>query len=539
MTTDMDDRPRLFRARRIEPLSGTAPEAFLVLGDRFVATGGFDDLRRRAPHAEVVDLDGALVVPGFNDAHCHPTVTAETRLRLDVSPAAAGNLTDIRRLLSDQATRTADGDWIFASGYNPARTSPDTRLDRAVLDGISTRHPIAVVMFNWHAAVVNTPALDLIGLTDRSEAPFGGEIGKDPAGHLDGWLYEQAFLDPYWAGSGRQPWIPDLSTDALVDALVEENTFLHSQGITSYCDAIVTPRAWKTFQAAREAGRLTPRVGMLLWSTYFDTVRELGIGAGFGDERLRFVGVKTMYDGALMSGTCLCSRPFPSATDGENGIQLVDRADFGDLVRDVHHAGGRICVHANGDRAIAEVLDAVEAAQAQGPGARLNHRIEHCSIVDEGLIARIRDAGVTPVPFAGAIRQSGDQLVRFYGPERAANTAAHRAFLDAGITIGGSSDYPTTPVAPLTAFQSMTSRALPDGSVIGPEQRVTARQALEIYTVGSAYACGEAGLKGRIAPGQLADFVVLDTDILDADPDTIGRTHVLSTWVGGRRVWSA
>jgi len=530
-------RPRIFRARRIVTLDGSEPEAFATLGQWVIATGGFDELRRRLPDAESLDLDGALVVPGFNDAHCHPSVTSETRLRIDVSPAAANDLGEIRRLLTDRAADTPFGEWIFASGYNPAR-SGGGRLDRAVLDEISTRHPIGVVLFNWHGAVVNSPALRLAGLSDDdATAPVGGELGRDGSGRLDGWLYEQSFLGPYWGGSDQPPWVPGLGMAPLVDALVEENQFLHSTGITSYCDAIVTPRIWRTYQTARASGRLSPRVGMLLWSTYFDTVRELGLAAGFGDERLRFVGIKMMYDGALSGGTCLCGEAYASATGGENGIQLVDRAEFTDLVREVHAAGGRVCVHANGDRAIGEVLEAIEAAQSSSPGTGLNHRIEHCSMVDAALLKRIHAAGVTPVPFGGAIRQHGEQLVRFYGADRAAKTLPHRAFLDAGITVGGSSDYPTTPVAPLLAIESMTTRALPDGRPVGLDQRISALDALRIYTVGSAHASGEAEFKGRLRPGHLADFVVLNTDILMAEPPTIAHTKVMSTWVGGQQVW--
>jgi predicted amidohydrolase YtcJ len=531
------DTMRIFSARRIVALDGSEPQAFATLGDHVWGTGTVEQLRRCAPGAEMIELDGALVLPGFNDAHCHPSVTSETRLRTDVSPTAVDSLGELRQVLAARAASTREGDWIFAAGYNPARTSGG-KLDRTELDRISTRHPIAVVLFNWHIAVANTRALELLDLDDESAPPLGGEIGRDAAGRLDGWLYEQAFLSPYWAGSGRTPWVSEPSTDSLVDALIEENEFLHSTGITSYCDAIVTPRAWRTYEAARASGRLTPRVGMLLWSTYFDTARELGLRAGFGDDRLRLVGIKAMYDGALSGGTCLCRTPYTSATGETNGIQLVDKAAFTELVWEVHEMGSRICVHANGDKAISEVIDAIELAQDHTPGARVNHRIEHCSIVDNALLKRIQAAGITPVPFSGAIRQHGDQLIDYYGADTAANILPHRAFLDAGITIAGSSDYPTSPVAPLAGIESMVTRATRDGRVIGPKQRINLVEALHIYTAGSAYACGEEGRKGQIRSGQLADFIVLDTDILDANPTTISQAQVLSTWIGGQCVWA-
>lgn len=536
--TAEDTRIRVFHADRIISLDGTEPTAFATLGEIIIDSGASEDLRRRYPRAEHTRLEGALVTPGFNDAHCHPSVTSENRLRIDVSASVVGSLADITAKLGSAAKRTPAGEWVIAAGYDAARTEPGRRLDRWMLDQVSSDHPIAVIVFNWHIAVVNSAALKAIGFDAETPNPVGGELGRDASGELDGWLYEQAFLRPYWAGSDRPQWVTDPDLDALVTALAEENQYLHSLGITSYCDAIVTPNVWKVYARALAEGKLTPRVGMLLWYTYFDTVRELGISAGFGDTHLRYVGLKTMYDGALSGGTCLCSRPYRSATGKDNGLQLLDAADFDDLVRQVHAAGDRICVHANGDLAIARVLDAVEAAQAAAPGVpRLNHRIEHCSMADLGLMTRIKKAGVTPVPFGGLVRQYGDQLKHFYGDEQAAVTLPHRAFLEAGIEIGGSSDYPVTPASPLHAMQSLATRTTLNGTVVGDKQRISAVDALSIYSVGSAHATGEAGLKGRLTPGQLADFVVLDKDITTVDPEALAETKVLSTWVGGDRVW--
>ncbi|MEU4842470.1 amidohydrolase [Nocardia testacea] len=532
-------KPRIVVARKVTTLDGDDAEAFVTVGDRIHAVGSISELRSRFVDADILDLGEAYIVPGFNDAHCHPSVTSETRLRLDVSPGAVQTLDELIARVKDRAASVDDGEWVFAAGYNPNRMpKSDPKLTRDILDRISKTKPIAIVLFNWHIAVVNTPALELLKVDDHTPDPVGGEFGRDHAGRLDGWLFEQAFLNPYWSGTGWEPWVPDLSQDQLVAALEKENEYLHSTGITTYCDAIVTPRVWRTYEQARSAGRLTPRVGMLLWSTFFDSAEELGIRSGFGDDHLRFIGVKTMYDGALFGGTCLCKQSYPAGNGGENGIQLVDKKDFGRLVQRVHDSGSRICVHANGDRAVSEVIDAIEIARYANPGVDINHRIEHCSMVDSGLLERISAANITPVPFSGAIRQHGAQLVKFYGQQRASEVAPHRKFLDAGITVGGSSDYPTTPVEPLLAIESMVTRTCAlDGEVLGDDQRLSVREALWTYTVGSAAASGESHLKGRIRPGQLADFTVLDTDIVDR-PEAIGTASVLQTWVGGSQVWN-
>lgn len=533
-------RPFIVAAQNITTLDGPDTEAMVIVGDRVQATGRLGDLRTTYRDAEVIEIADGYIVPGFNDAHCHPSVTAETRLRLDVSPAVVHSIDDLITVVGSRAQTTPDGQWIFAQGFNPNRLPAGApRLDRDVLDRISATKPIAIVLFNWHIAVVNSAGLKLLGVDETTPDPVGGEYGRDAAGRLDGWLIEQAFLNPYWARTGQQPFIPDLDQEQLVEALVEENNYLHSLGITSYCDAIVTPRIWQTYAIARETGRLTPRVGMLLWSTYFESVRQLGLRSGFGDEHLRLVGIKVMYDGALSGGTCLCSERYASGTGRDNGLQLVDRQAFNELVKDVHRSGNRICVHANGDRAIAEVLDAIEAARSDGPQSPIRHRIEHCSMVDDHLLQRLTRTGTVAVPFSGAIRQHASHMVKYYGADRTAQILPHRAFLDAGVTIGGSSDYPTTPASPLVALESMLTRAsATDGTIHGKDQRLSAREAVTVYTAGSASACGEQHLKGRLKPGMLADFTVLDADIID-EPSAVATASVRQTWVGGRQVWAA
>jgi predicted amidohydrolase YtcJ len=531
----------IFRAARIVTLAGpdarVGPEvgAMATAGEHVVDVGDLADLRDRFPTAEVVDLGGALVVPGLNDAHCHPSVTAAGRLHVDVSPAAVDGTADVARVLAERARATPPGTWVVGAGYVPPRTGP--RIDRAALDAVSPEHPVAVVLTHLHTAIANTPALARAGFGEDTHDPVGGRLGRDAAGRLDGWLYELAFLDPYFA---RPPWTGEPDTEAALGALAAENRRLHSLGLTSYCDAIVSPSSWRLYQLARARDQLTPRVGTLLWAPYAGLAGELGVTAGVGDQRLRHVGIKMMYDGALSGGTCFCTLPYPALDGDEHGMRLADPDAFPELVRAVHTAGGRVCVHANGDAAITAVLDAIEAAQAEIPSpTSVRHRIEHCSMTDAATIRRLAAARVVAVPFGQFIHHHGDRLIELYGRERAARLLAHRSLLDAGVTVAGSSDHPAGPLDPLLALQSLTTRTTAAGQVLGADERIDARQALAIYTVGSAHATGEAALKGRLVPGLLADFTVLDRDILTVDPATIADTAVLSTWVGARCVWSA
>lgn len=524
---------RMFAARRILALDGSEPEAFVVRGERIVGSGSLAEMAARFPGAERIDLDGALVVPGFNDAHCHPSQAALARVRVDLSSLAGPEA--VRDALQEELRSSTSDDWVIAQALDE-RHGGEGVIDRAFLDELSRTRPIVVVHYSFHRAVGNTRALELLGYRRPEDSPPGGELLVDDRGELNGWMFERAWLDPWLPGLGHESIVPAGSTAAQVAALDAVNQELHAVGITSYCDAIVTPVEQRMYAAALEQDRLTPRVSMLLWHRYFDETAELGDAV---PARLQTAGVKMMLDGALSGGTCLCQKPYPSATGKDNGLQILSDTEFVSEVGRVHGAGRRVAVHANGDLAIRKVLDALEAQPASSAGSALNHRIEHCSMVDDELVRRMQAMGVTPVPFGAFVHFHGSEILSYYGEDRQNAVCAHRTLLDAGLTVAGSSDYPLVPADPLTALQSMVTRTALDGRVLGPDQRIGILDALRIYTVGSAHATGEAGIKGRLAPGQLADFVVLDEDITSIDPQDIGATGVRSTWVGGECVWAA
>ncbi|MEO3789609.1 amidohydrolase [Nonomuraea sp. B10E15] len=518
---------KLFTARRILALDGTEPEAFAVEDGVVVATGTRAGLTRRHPHAERVDLDGALVVPGFNDAHCHVSQAALARVRVDLAGAAGA--AEVAAALRARAARTPPGEWVVGQPLDD-RLIPG--VDRDFLDAVSPDHPVVLIHYSFHRAVVNSRALELLGYRTAADAPDGGQLMTDAAGRLDGRLIERAWLDPWLPGPRRDTIAPAGELAAQVAALAEVNDGLHRAGITSYCDAIVTPVEQRMYTAARDRGALTPRVSMLLWHAYFDPATWPGQDA---DQRLQLSGVKLMYDGALTGGTCLCRHPYPSGTGTDNGLQILTDEEFAGRVRAVASAGARIAVHANGDLAISKLLDVFASLPATGAG----HRVEHCSIVDDEIIARLVTLGVTPVPFSAFAHLYGEALTGFYGQERAGRICAHRSMLDAGLEVAGSSDYPIVPIDPLLGVQSMVTRRSAAGLDFGPAQRLGVIEALGVYTHGSAHATGDGRRRGRLSPGQVADFVVLDADLTAVEPDEIAATRVRSTWVGGERVWAS
>ncbi len=267
-----------------------------------------------------------------------------------------------------------------------------------------------------------------------------------------------------------------------------------------------------------------------------NVLSESGLGDDLGDEWLRVGGIKAFADGAVAGRTCAVAEPFEGSDD--YGILTIEEPALQALAVRAMAAGTRLAVHANGERAITMVLDALEGAAVADPGGpRVRHRIEHCSIVTPEILARMARLEVMAVPFGSYAWFHGDTLIDWYGPRRLERMFAHRSMLDAGLTVAGSSDYPCGPWEPLLGLQSCVTRRSRGGRDVGPSQRVSLREALWMYTVGSATVAGEEQVKGRLAPGFLADFTVVDGDLMTVDPDEIGQAAVLATWVGGRPRW--
>ena len=534
--TVRESTPTIFRAATVIAQAdddGPEPEAFAVTGARVRATGDLAGLRDRFPHAEVVDFGDATVIPGLHDAHIHLAIAAEDLLHLDLSAAAVPGTDALLNVIKGEAEAAGPGAWVRGSRYDDAKTGAITRHD---LDRVAPDNPVLVVQVAGHWGVVNSAALRAFGIDESSTPPPGGDYGRGPDGTLDGRLIERGLMNLTMAATARgdSP-LPPSTEDDRMRGLRTAIGQWHAAGLTSVCDALIAPGDVALLRRARAEGTLTLRTGMLLSIDHYAKARELGVGSGFGDDMLRFVCVKAFCDGAIGGRTCLLSEPFTDPSC--HGLQTTPTAELNDNVRTVHGDGNRIGIHANGDTAIRLVLDAFEAAQRADPRPGLRHRIEHCTVIDDDILARMRALGAVAVPFAGYAAYHGGALNGWYGEDRAGRMFAHRSFLDAGVTVAGSSDYPCGPFEPLLGIQSMVTRTgVDDGVPVGPSQRVTPAEALRVFTLGSAEACDEADRKGRIAPGYLADFVVLGDNPLTAEPASIASIGVRGTYVGGARV---
>ena len=517
-------------------MAGPDAQALVCIGDRIIAVGNLSDLQSCYPTACHIPMPG-VIAPGFNDAHQHLTLSASQCLEVDLSDPELSSMEKVLAALRQRAATTKAGGWVLAVRYDHTRLDPASQLTRANLDQVARDMPVLAVHVSAHWGVANTAALERAGIGAASPDPPGGSLGRDADGQLNGIVYEQALFDfAYPALSKTETIVPLRSEDQRLEGLKEMQRRFITAGITSVGDAMVGPRELELLQIARRRDALILRVNALITYPHFSNMRDAGLKPGFGDQQLRYGGVKVFVDGAVAGGTCAVLDPFEGSDD--RGTLTVNPTELARIVADVHRSGNNLAVHANGDRAIEMLLDVIEAEYAKSPPLpEQRHRIEHCSLVTPNLVSRIANARLTVVPFGSYVRFHGRKLLQWYGPERLRRMFAHRWMLDAGVVVAGSSDYPCGPFEPLLAIQSCVSRQSTEGTVLGPEQRISVEEALALYTVGSAYASGEEAVKGRIAPGYLADLVVLDRDPRACPPSEIGAISVLETWSGGRRIW--
>jgi predicted amidohydrolase YtcJ len=309
---------------------------------------------------------------------------------------------------------------------------------------------------------------------------------------------------------------------------------LTAAGLTSVHDASASRARLQAYQDARDAGELRHRAAFLVANgETFNAFKSAGLGYGFGDDTLRCVGVKFAADGSASERTMRMSTPFVGTSD--YGILTMTQQEIDDAVDDAWRHNIRPAIHANGDTTIDMVLKAYERAQKQWPKPDMRPRIEHCSLVNPELLARIKALGVIPTPFWTYAHYHGEKW-GFYGEDKMNWMFAHRSFIDSGIRVAGASDYGPGPFEPLMALQSMVTRKDFSGNVWGPRQRITLDEALMVATINGAYASHEEHSKGSITAGKLADFTMLARDPHDVNPDEIKTIKVLRTVVGGRTV---
>jgi predicted amidohydrolase YtcJ len=507
-------------------------EAIAVRGEQIVAVGTSHEIRRLAAHVTPVDAAGRLVVPGFIDTHVH-FVDGGFRLA-SVQLRDARTRNELIDRIHAFARTVPAGTWITGGDWDHTLWGGELPT-REWIDAATPKHPVWVNRLDGHMALANSAALQAAGVTRTTAAVAGGEIVRDMHGNPTGLLKDNAM-----ALVDRV--VPEPSDVMRDRALAAAMKYVAEQGVTS----VHNMGSWtdlQTFARARRAGALGTRIYAVVpladWEHLRDAVarKDYGGSDGRGDEWLRIGGLKGFVDGSLGSHTAAFNEPFDDAP-ADRGLLVNPPDDLYRWISGADKAGLHVMVHAIGDRANALLLDIYERVAAEYGVRDRRFRIEHAQHLAAADIPRFAKLGVVASMQPYHAIDDGRWAEKYIGG-RIRTTYAFRSLIDAGATLAFGSDWFVAPPTPIEGiYAAVTRRTLdernPDGWV--PEERITVEEALRAYTAGAAYASFEEGRKGVLAPGRLADFVMLDRNLFDIAPEEIRHARVLMTVVGGRKV---
>ena len=568
---------------RVHTMDAARPraEAVAVTGNRILAMGRAADITPlRGPQTQVIDLGGRTLLPAFADSHVHFVKYALARQRMALS--ATRSAEEVATIVAQRAASTPPGHWLRGSGWDRNVWRDTTLPTKTLLDAAAPDRPVALDSKDLHSLWVNSPALAQAGITAATPDPPGGVIVRDPhTGEPTGILLERACK---LVSRVYPP--PTLETCA--EAIRATIPLAWAAGITSIHQMGDAPdgRAFRAFQLLNQRGELGLRVLTYLPRENLDAAIAVGLRSGFGDRRLRIGGVKLFADGSLGSHTAWMLEPFQDEPHNR-GVGWLEPEELQELVRQASCAGLSVAVHALGDRANREVIEAIAAARRaenqtpppargrlgggggydagstppnetlldfrsegspspnpslRGRGNPLRHRIEHVQLLhpdDIPRLARYRIIASMQPTHCPADMAMADL---HWGEPRCASAYAWRSLLDAGVVLAFGSDAPVESLDVLPGIHAAVTRRRADGSPgpggWHPEQRLRVAEAVHGYTLGAATAAGEEGWRGSITPGKLADLVVLSDDIFASEPMDILAARVAITIFDGRLVYS-
>ncbi len=519
----------------IRPDASSDPvEALAVSGGTVLAAGSRAEVEAAAgPGAQLHDLDGATVIPGLVESHVHPMFFGLTRNWADCRSPLNRNIADVQQALREKLAELPEGGWVRGWGYDDTLLAENRHPTRADLDAVSSTAPVIVSHISAHFLVANTVAMELAGLSDATPDPAEGRLIRDDDGRLTGLMWELGAVNLVLAAF-PQPSEEDLEAAALYAcsvAAARGMTSIHDLGIGLMAGNLEL-QAWERLAAA---GSLPVRVTGYLRGDL--AVQELAIRPDlFGGEQVgkfRLAGAKIWADGSIQGLSAALLQPY-SCSEDSCGELLLSHDELVTLIQAVDAAGGQCAVHANGDRAIRAVIDALAEVHSSGGRQDARHRIEHLQMASARDIEDLIAVGGAASVFANHVYYWGDRHRDiFLGQERASRIDPLADAAAKGLHFGLHSDCPITPMDSLQTLWTAVTRETSSGATLGAAQRVSPVQALHALTADSAWLSGDEAVTGTLVPGMAADLAVLDRDILSVNPDSIRGTVVLGTMVGG------
>ncbi|MFT3890384.1 MAG: amidohydrolase [Anaerolineales bacterium] len=506
--------------------------AMLIDRERILAVGTTDDLTNQYSNAQQEDMRGRVILPGLTDAHLHLKYYSLSLQKIDCE---TDTKEECLRRVAERVKQSKPGEWILGHGWN--QNVWGVWLTTAELDAIAPNNPVYLTAKSLHAALANTQALKLANINTSTPDPQNGQLQRDAKGNLTGVLLESAMELVDRA-------IPEPTLDEIANAIEKAQSILWKMGLTGVHD-FDRRDSFMALQKLHREGKLKLRVLKNMPVELLNQAFELGLQSGFGDDMLRIGNIKAFMDGALGPHTAAMFQPYIG--EGENrGILNMDGEELFEHGRKAAQVGLGMTVHAIGDRANHEVLNAYEQLrqyESEHHLPHLRHRIEHVQVIHPDDAARLGKLNV--IASMQPIHATSDMFMAdaFWGPERSRLAYAPKTQLDFGAHLALGSDAPVETPNPFVGLHAAVTRRRADGSPSAegwyPEQRLTMAQAWEGYTLGPAYAAYMENRLGRLAPNHIADLIVLDKDPFRCDEKDLLALESSATMVNGDWVWQS
>ena len=488
--------------------------ALAIAGDR--VAGGVGTHERLLASPERIDLGGRCVLPGFTDSHVHfpQWALAQRQVRLE----GTRTLEEAVARVAEAARTAAPGRWLRGTGWRSAEWAPPVEPSREDLDAVTGELPVALMSKDGHSLWLNTAAL---ARANGDLSVSGGVVEVDEGGRPTGILREES------AWRFRERWI-ETPAEEWLEATRAGIALASSRGVTAVHDKDGAIGALGIFQTLHEEGALALRVWQSLPHDRYEELQALGIRSGFGDDLLRVGYLKVFMDGTLGSRTA-------RLLDG-SGIEITSGEELAEIVVRSARAGFPVAVHAIGDLANREALDAFEATQDVWRPLGLRHRIEHAQLLESEDLPRFAALGVAAsiqLAHAPSDRDIADRL----WAGKTDRAYPFRSLVESGALVANGSDAPIEELDPLAGIRAGVLRTLDEREPWHPEQALTVEQALVATTVAPAWLSGDERTRGKLLPGYLADLVVLDRDPISCPVEELAEVQAVATMLGGRWVF--
>lgn len=520
------------RVWTVDPERPTA-EAVAIIRDRIVAVGSAAEIELwRGGSTQVIDASGKLLLPGFDDAHVHFRSGGEQLDSVQLKDASS------QQVFRDRIAKRAQEyptEWVTGGDWDDQQWTPAKLPTKELIDPATPKTPVFVSRYDGHMALANSVALKIAGITRATEAPPGGEIVRDSNGEPTG-ILKDAAMDLVWAK------VPDLTPERRMRAVRRALAHAARLGVTSVQDMGPPFADVAAYSELAEKGELTARIYVAGPISQWQDQAKIGVRRAFGSPYLRIGANKAFADGSLGSTTAYFFAPYldDPKTNGLLAEDMIPVSKMRDRLVGLDAAGMQACVHAIGDQAISMVLDLFGEVEAKNGGKDRRFRIEHAQHIAQKDFVRFRQLDVIASVQPYHAIDDGRWAEKRIGPEVLKGTYAFRTLIDNKVRLAFGTDWSVAPLNPLLTIHAAVTRATldgkhPDGWL--PEQKLTVAEAVEAYTMGSAYAEFQEKEKGSITPGKLADMVLLSDNIFNIQPDAIKDVTVVMTMVGGKTVY--